>query len=251
MCPGGADKQAEGKKEGVWWDRKLKERGQDVWTGGWLASNCSIWHMKMSGAAKIALFLPSEGASDERCLLLARAEIRKDLRSVRAKMRFLEFCPFPPHFCSRNCPSPPKGRFILRVSCQMVQDGFSPPLGALGSLALSQLLALQVHPSFASGISPTGTREAEMGLGGRKHVYLKSVSCSSLFSYLELTNLGVWQTLLYLWVSRTKPHSSGSEHLLSLSFLFTILLTLVQVYHPLIVSQHCHLPLESVFVFHA
>lgn len=97
-------------------------RGADR-TGGGLAPSCSVWHMGMSGAAKLPGELVKnnsglaqwrstfwEPASEERCLLLARTEIRKDLRSVRAKMTFQEFCPFLPHFCSRSCPSPPEGR---------------------------------------------------------------------------------------------------------------------------------------------
>lgn len=40
-------------------------------------------------------------------------------------------------------------------------------------------------PSLASGISPIGTTEAEMGLGGRRQVYLKSVSCSIVLFYLS------------------------------------------------------------------
>lgn len=38
---------------------------------------------------------------------------------------------------------------------------------------------------WLSPISPTGTREAEMGLRGRRQVYLKSISCSIVLFYLS------------------------------------------------------------------
>lgn len=99
-------------------------------------------------------------------------------------MRFQEFCRFPPNFFSRNCPSPPKGRFssagFLCHARWYKMNSVLP--GEPGSITSS---GTPGGPSLASGRSPSGTREAEMGLEGRRHIHLKSVSCSIVLPHLS------------------------------------------------------------------
>lgn len=145
------------KKEGVCRDRKLEESGQVVDRSWRMYGQVDCWVQTVPSGTWKCLVLQKELVSwlksalcscqvkesfekllgEERCLLPPRSEIRKNLRSVRAQMRFQEFCPFPPHFFSRNSPSPLTGK------CSW-QDGISPPLGAFRSLAPSQVLAFQV-----------------------------------------------------------------------------------------------------------